>query len=215
LIGVRLGILTGLRAEARIADRLGARIEIGGGTRAGADRAASRLIEAGVDALLSFGLAGGLDPALASGAMIVPWAVMLQDGRPIACAPELVHWLGGATVMHIADHAGVIATRAEKAAVFAASGAAAVDLESGPLALAAEAAGLPFAVLRAVCDPAGRDLPPAALAALNAGGGVRLLHVAGALLRRPAQLPDLLQLAADAAKANAALQHFVTAKEAE
>ncbi len=48
----------------------------------------------------------------------------------------------------------VLASRAAKAAAWTATAALAVDLESGAVAQAARARGLPFAVLRAVCDPA-------------------------------------------------------------
>ena len=57
--------LAGLAAEARIAARLGLPVAIGGGTATGAAQAAERLAP-DVSALLSFGLAGGLDPDLAA-----------------------------------------------------------------------------------------------------------------------------------------------------
>jgi adenosylhomocysteine nucleosidase len=64
---------------------------------------------------------------------------------------------------------------------------------------------LPFAVLRAVCDPAQRGLPPAALATLDAGGGIRFARVLGSVAARPWQIPALLRLALDAALARRAL----------
>jgi adenosylhomocysteine nucleosidase len=105
----------------------------------------------------------------------------------------------------------VVAEAAAKAALFAGTGACAVDLESGAVARVAARHGLPFAVLRAVCDPAGRTLPPAALVALDAGGAIVPLRVALALLRRPNQLPALLALAHDAAAARRALHARVQA----
>ena len=96
---------------------------------------------------------------------------------------------------------GVLATAAEKAALRRATGADAVDLESA----AAARAGIPFAALRAICDPAARDLPHAALVALDARGRIGALHVLAAVLARPAELPALLRLAGDAARARRAL----------
>ena len=71
--------------------------------------------------------------------------------------------------------------------------------------------GLPFAVLRVICDPAERDLPPAALAALDASGAIGLARVVRSVIGRPGQLPALLRLAADAAAARRALARRVAA----
>jgi adenosylhomocysteine nucleosidase len=194
-----LGFVTGLRAEARLL--AGASIAIGGGTPVGARAAAERLVAGGAGALVSFGLAGGLDPALAAGVIVVPRAVLV-DGVHHETAPGLV---GGITHDLIVQTDRVLATVAQKRAVFAATGAVAVDLESGAVAQVAATHGLPFAVLRAICDPAGRDLPPAALAALDTAGAIGLLRVLTSLLRHPLQLPALLRLAGDAALARRAL----------
>ena len=91
-----------MAAEARIVRRLEWRVAIGGGT-AGAHEAARRLIDDGCDALVSFGLAAGLDPALRPGALIVPSLVLVcGDGRRAAMTekstiPEISRMLGGAT----------------------------------------------------------------------------------------------------------------------
>ena len=83
--------------------------------------------------------------------------------------------------------------------------AAAVDLESGAVARIAATHGMPFAVLRAICDPAERALPPAALAALDARGVIGSWRVIASLAAQPGQLPALLALAADAAAARRSL----------
>jgi adenosylhomocysteine nucleosidase len=201
---VTLGIVVGLRAEARLARRLPGRVAIGGGTRAGARQAAERLVAEGATALLSFGLAGGLDPALGAGAILTPGLVLSGDERLVADA-RLIALLGGTPAGSLLDVMAVVADATAKRRLRRESGAAAVDLESGPVALAAEAHGLPFAVLRAICDPAQRTLPPAALAALDAGGGIAPWRVLASLARHPGQLPTLLALARDAAAARAAL----------
>lgn len=186
---------------------------VGGGTADGAAAAAARLIAAGCRGLVSFGLAGGLDPALAAGALVVPRAV-LADGRSYAADAALIAALGGATAEALLASATVLATTAEKGAAWRAGGAAAVDMESGAVARAAAAAGLPFAVLRAVCDPATRPLPPAALVALDTGGAVGPARVALSVLRRPGQVAGLLALARDAARARRALVDAVAAVDA-
>ncbi len=197
-----LGIVTGLTAEARLARRLGATLA-GGGTPKGAARAAATLCDEGATALLSFGLAGGLSDVMQPGDIIVPGAVLTKDGM-FATDDALNAWLGGATGTLFAADA-VIALRTEKRALHARTGADAVDLESGAVAEAAASRGLPFAVLRAVCDPAMSDLPPAALVALDARGAIGMIAVAASLCRAPRQIPALVRLARQAGLARAAL----------
>lgn len=204
----RIGVVVGLTAEARIARRLFTRVEVGGGTVAGAEAAAQRLIGQGARALVSFGLAGGLDPMLRPGAVIVPEAVVTH-GRHLATDPDLNGLLGGVTAHTLLGADGVAAMAAAKRHLFVATDCAAVDVESGAVAETADAAGLPFAVLRAICDPAERDLPPAALCALSDGGAIGLLRVMGSVIAQPGQIPALIALGQDAAAARRALLSWV------
>jgi len=199
----RWGLVTGLQAEARIARPLGA-VAAGGGLPAGAAEAAERLAAQGVAALVSFGLCGGLDPALPPGAIVVPRRVCTAH-RHHATAANIAAALGGWSADRLWAGDAVVATAADKRALFAASGAVAVDLESGAVAAVAERHGLPFAVLRAVCDPAETTLPPAALLALDQAGAIGLWRVAASVIAAPGQLPALLRLARDAGRARAAL----------
>jgi adenosylhomocysteine nucleosidase len=159
-----------------------------------------RLRRQGISGLISFGLAGGLDPALQPGALIVPRAVVLGAEQWNA-DPALSARLGGDTGHAVVGGGEIVATAAAKAALRRATGAAAVDLESAAVARA----GLPFAVLRAVCDPADRDLPHAATAALDAKGRIGALRVALAAVAHPRELPGLIRLTGDAARARRAL----------
>ncbi len=198
-----LGVVTGLAAEARLAGGLGD-VLAGGGTPAGAAREAMELVRRGVSGLLSFGLAGGLDPALTPGTLVVP-ASVLEDGETFATDPALSARLGGITHPRLLAASAIVVRACDKHALHRATGAGAVDLETGAVARAAREAGLPFAVLRAVCDPADRDLPPAALVALDGAGIIGLGRLLRSLAARPDQLPALLRLARDAARARAAL----------
>ncbi|HEX2943211.1 MAG TPA: hypothetical protein VHO91_19320 [Rhodopila sp.] len=197
-----------MAAEARIAERGGYPVRAGGGLPAGAARAAMHLLDNGADALVSFGLAGGLDPALRPGTVVIPTTV-LTASRRFAADPNLIACFGGPTPHVLLAGSAVVAGREEKAALWAATGAHAVDLESGAVAEVAAQHGVPFAVIRAICDPAERTLPPAALVALDAEGGIGPLRVLASVLRRPSQIPDLLRLARDASAARAALVRLV------
>jgi adenosylhomocysteine nucleosidase len=204
VLTARLGIVVGLAAEARIARPLG-ETAIGGGLPEGAEAAAERLVTGGATALLSFGLAGGLDPLLRAGQMVVPECV-LEAGLAYPTDAGLNAWLGGLAVPMLLAGDAIVAGIEDKRALFAATGAPAIDLESGAVARVALRHGLPFAVLRAICDPATRALPPAALVALDGGGAIGLLRVLASVARRPAQIAALLALARDASAAQRALR---------
>ncbi len=179
-------------------------VETGGGFPPGAARAAARLVEKNVEAIISFGLAGGLNPALPPGALLVPRCVL--DGvKRFCCDNALLEILGGANCGAIMAGQRIVQSVAEKSRLFQEVMADGVDLESGSVARVAASAGLPFAVLRAVADPAERDLPPAALIALNSAGDIKVSAVLASVFRQPGQIPVLLAIARDAAKARRTL----------
>ncbi len=205
-----VGFVVGMRAEARLLRPLGGRapVAVGGGTEAGARDAVLRLIRGGVRQLVSLGLAAGLDPRAAPGDVLVPSRVVV-DGRDYPTDPSLRAWLGATPgdgeeggLLH---SRAVVATASQKRALHRSSGCDALDMESGMVAQAARRAGLPFAALRAVCDPASRDLPHLARTALRPNGGLSALAMLASLAGRPGQLPALLGLARDAAAARRAL----------
>ena len=202
---MRVGVVVGLAAEARIARPLGWRVAIGGGTASGALTAAQGLIDEGSDALVSFGLAGGLDPALRPGALIVPCAVIVDEVR-FPTDPGLSRMLGGVTP-HTVVGADAIAVGVEdKRRLHCRTSAAAVDLESGSVARIADSAR--HAIRRAARNlRSGRTQPclrwrwPHSTRAASSACGASSPHLPHGL----AQLPALLALAVDAAAARRSL----------
>ena len=191
------------------AHHLGFRIAVGGGTAAGAEAAARKLVADGALALVSIGLAGGLQPLLLPGKILIPREIVLETGQRFPTDPELCRLLGGATSPAILGGDRVVATMWEKKRLWTLTGGASVDLESGAVGRVAAEYGLPCAALRVICDPATRDLPQAALAALNPGGKVEFMSVLQGLAARPSQTPDLLGLARDAFHARRALVRYL------
>jgi adenosylhomocysteine nucleosidase len=202
--GSRPGFVVGLTAEARVAERFGYPVRVGGGTPEGAAKAAYQLVEQGANALVSFGFAGGLDPALRPGSLVIP-ASILSEGHLYAAEPALAARFGGLTGHCLVAGTSAATNATSKRQLHTATQAHAIDLESGSVARVALAHGLPFVAVRAISDAADRDLPPAALLALDQHGRVDLLRVLASLLRQPRQLPALLRLASDAARARRAL----------
>jgi adenosylhomocysteine nucleosidase len=200
----------GLAVEARIARRAGFSVVVGAGDR----RRTTALVAAamaGADCVVSFGIAGALAPELRPGDLILSAEIVSEHGRwqgePAwrRRLAELARSIGAASVP-VFGAGAILATRADKARLRSALGAPAVDLESDIVAGAAATAEIPFAVLRAIADPAERDIPPAALLPLAADGTPDLALVLASVLRRPRQTAALFRLAREVRRALRALE---------
>jgi adenosylhomocysteine nucleosidase len=206
----RIVAVVGLAREARIAASPAVHPVIGGGAGARLTGALERAVADGARAIISFGIAGGLDPVLAAGACIVGSAATVGVARwptDPDWTEKLVTGLPGAILADVASVDHPIVSVAHKRLLRAAGGAAAVDMESYRAARVAAAHGLPFAILRIVCDPANRALPPAALVGMRNDGTSDVGAVLHALIGGPGQIPDLIRLALDARVAFAQLKH--------
>src|SRR6201996_2268198 len=93
--------------------------------------------------------------------------------------------------------AAPLVTADDKRALHRSSGALAVDMESHIAGAMAAAQRVPFAICRAIVDPAWRTLPSAATAGLRDDGSTALGPILRELIRQPSQLGALLPLAAD------------------
>lgn len=190
----------GLRSEAKAIRRGYPGIEVlaGGGDAARLERELDALLQAGPALVLSSGIAGGLDPALPCGAIVV-------DGDA-AVVGKLMAALPGAIRAPITGQAAIAAGIASKAALRQSTGAAVVDMESHIAARVARRRGAPFAAIRIISDTAHEALPPAALVGMRPDGGVALGAVLASLARHPAQLPALIRTGRHAGLAHKGLR---------
>ena len=210
---VRLGLLTGMAAEARIAAACSCLIGCSGGSPARARAEAERLVAEGATHLVSFGIAGGLDAALEPGAVIVPDAVLASGARRFATdrawRERLLAALPDASCGPLYGSDSLIESVAEKRALYRETGARAVDLESHAVAAAAERLKRPFLVVRAVSDPAERRLPHAVRVGLKPDGSTAVGQVLLDVARRPGQLALLIRTAFDAGTALKSLRALI------
>jgi hopanoid-associated phosphorylase len=201
--------VTGLSFEARIARGNGIKV-VCSNDEGKLATLLDAAIAAGTSGIISFGAAGGLLPSLAAGTWIVAAAIVTERGRfptDSRWSAKIAAALPGATLADIAAVGRPVATASDKQSLLRATGAAAVDMESGVAAAAAAARGLPFAACRIILDAAWVDLPPAALAGIRADGTPDSAAVLSSLMRRPDQLPALLRLARDVHTARTGLRH--------
>jgi adenosylhomocysteine nucleosidase len=171
--------------------------------------AAHRLIERGARALLSWGVAGGLSPALSPGDLLLPLRVIAEEGE----------WNTGAELRARLRHvlaAGALeggdlycsstpVTSVESKRALAARGMLAVDMESAAVATVAQRAGVPFVAVKAICDPATREIPAAALRLLGHDGSLRWRAMPSLLGEGPRTWRDLNALREDLAAARGSL----------
>ena len=210
----RTGFVTGLAREARLLQRhsevqgwvSAGRVACAGADSRRARRLADSLVERGAGALVSFGLAGGLESGRRPGDLLLPQAVLVPGGPAV---PTSNAWRGAIGVL--AAEAGLAVNEepiagsdeelpdaGAKRGLFQATGAIAVDMESHAVALAAQTAGVPFLVLRAVADPAHRHLPRAVRGTIAASGRPQIGLIVARLALRPWEVPPVVGLGREA-----------------
>lgn len=107
--------------------------------------------------LICAGFAGGLDPGLGVGALVVAKNLCSEDllTRAQANASDR----RDVAVGSIVSRAMPVETVGDKAMLFRETGALAVDMESEAIAAVCRAHDVPLLVVRTISDPAGDDLP--------------------------------------------------------
>jgi len=150
-------------------------VVVEGGVGPVAAARAATALPARITLVGSLGFAGGLDPELATGDVIVPSAIVWEEGG-VACRhdvePALVDRLARVLTPVLArpprigtlfSAAAVVADVAAKRAAYERHAAAGVEMEAAALAQHAREHGVPLFALRVVLDPAAlslEQLPP-------------------------------------------------------
>lgn len=197
-------VATGLRKEAAILGGPGVTVVAGGGDGARLERELEAAV-ADATMVLSCGLAGALAPGLKAGDLVLGERFP-GESRGTDVVEMLREQLAGAHIGSIIGSDTIVASVAEKQALYAETNALAVDMESHIAAHVAARHGLPFAIVRAISDTADHTLPPAALVGMRPDGSMALGAVLASLARNPGQLPALIRTGSDAGRAFAALR---------
>lgn len=175
------------------------------GMQAGSD-AAHRVIDAEVDHVVVVGIAGGIDPDLAIGTLVVPASVLhAETGRTHVPAR-----LGEVEPRGVIRSSDEFLTDDDALAALLAAGVVALDMETGAVAEACEARGVPWSAFRSISDrPADGLVDSAVWEMTGPDGGAdpdalrRYLdadpHAGARLARMAADMELAVNVAADAA----------------
>jgi adenosylhomocysteine nucleosidase len=199
-------VVTGTLREAAVLAKAGVDvIAAGSDPETLAQRLATRAHD--VAGLVSFGMCGGIDPALRIGQWVI--GRRLTGAVEAACDEAWVRILAerlpDARLGAFHADGRLFSDSADKGERAWGSAALAVDMESHLVAQAAQAAGVPFAIVRCVSDGADEELPPAVEVMMRANGGVDTGAVLRSVWRKPGQLPHLLGTLTGFARAYVAL----------
>ena len=200
-----LGIVAALEMEGRWIRASEPLVEVCGGGEGRARASTLRLLERGATALVSWGVAGGLDPDLEPGTVVLPDVVDTNGSShpvDVAWRDRLLMRIQGRVAISTSPlvHAThPITAPAEKTELHRQTGAVALDMESAAVAAVANEMGIPFLVVRVVVDAAGVRLPEVALTMCDEGGRLKKRAVFG-LIFQPGEWRGMLSLG----RANAA-----------
>ncbi len=145
-------------------------------------------------------MAGGLDPRLSAGCVVLPREVISRDGARFptdeawrARMSDAVARLRRVAAGNLLTSTAVIDTVADKAAAFRDTGAVAADMESFAIAEVAASHGMPFIAVRVIVDTA-EDVLPAAVVTANVQGRVSIGRLLRGLAAAPTDVVALLRL---------------------
>ncbi|MGH8261573.1 MAG: purine and other phosphorylase-like protein, family 1 [Steroidobacteraceae bacterium] len=200
----------------------GALLAVSGMGCEAAARGALALADAGCGALVSWGLAGGLDPALVPGTIVVPETVLFEGGPALGVSPgwreQVLHELASRIGIGIGSGAGsgtggalltsahALVGAAEKQAAFRRTGAVAVDMETYAIAEVAARRGLPCLAVRVIVDAESDEVPGVLAESANARGRIAVGRLLAGIVSAPAMLLPLMRLAGRYRAARRSLQ---------
>lgn len=208
----RIGFITGIKKESEILRKCTNYphndIVCAGADSKRAYYQASKLVTNGCSLLISFGIAGGLDPALKAGDLVLASSLVDEkhnifnlDQRE---QKKLITHLS--TTFNISNNkifgsTNIISSTKEKQRLFISHTATAVDMESLGVAQAANEKKCPFLIIRAIADTADQHLPTASLRSIDKNGNIKIGTILLDLALNPKDLTGLIKLAFNSRKA--------------
>ena len=172
----------------------------------GADRArnaAAKMIDSGCNALVSWGMAGALAADIEPGSLVIPETVISGEGR---IYPTATKWRNSVIkrlnecptdiyLGQLSDSMHVLTRSSEKYLIRQQTDALAVDMESAAIAETARENHTPFLAIRAISDSSTMSIPDSVTKFTDPYGQVRVPILMLSLLKRPADVLALINMA--------------------
>jgi len=222
-------VVVGMEDERAAAVSDDAEIIVGTANAARLRERLSKVDTSHIKAVFSFGVAGGLDPTLEPGTLLLSSQVLAQNTSSDGALVMQI-WQGDPTMLVTAtlkaaqpghtiplrrgifigtDFEARDNLKAEQVDLHRITGADIIDNESHIAAQFASEHHLPFLSVRAVSDSVNHPLPPAALLPLDpVTGGPDGKAIMNSLLHEPSQIPALMRTAWEYHKAINVLKQF-------
>jgi nucleoside phosphorylase len=172
---------------------------------------ASSMKAAGVDAVLSSGLAGSLNPKHGVLSIVAPMRVgNLRDAQAANVSRSLLELAGnkGASLISALVTANRIIDTAEEKARLSHL-ADAVDMESFYIVCQSEQQQIPVAVIRAISDGSEEEMPIDFERVLTVDGSIRVAPLLQGLIKEPGKIPGLIRFGRQSRAAAEKLASFL------
>jgi adenosylhomocysteine nucleosidase len=175
-------------------------LAVSGAGSENATKATEYLLGKGVDALISWGLAGGLKPGLAAGDVVLAEQLLTDHGAYAVSRSwrkALRKRLADFTRVYdgaLVHSEGVLSRPTDKQLLHDSCAAIAVDRESAAVAEVARKAKVPFLALKVIADTADLRLPAVLSRRLMENGELKLGQLLAGIGARPWQWPATFKL---------------------
>ena len=173
-----------------------------------ASKAADKYLSLNINALISWGVAGALDPEINSGDLVIANSIISKD-KTVQTASEWNKKLSSffsnseQNVLNADISSGneICASIEDKKNLFTNTGAVAVDMESAAIAEIASSNHLDFIVIRSVADKADTAIPEAVLKHTDNLGNPEIFKFISSCISKPKQINEIMILAKSYKKA--------------
>ncbi len=193
--------IVGLQSEAKILRQYGYHhVGISGGDRLTAQKTTEFFIQKQAKSIISFGFAGGLDPSIPVGGIIIPTAIRTIDNLLFDVhqnwRKKIINLMAGIRIYSgtMLGSDNPIIEKKIKANIYHKFGTIGVDMESHIVASICNKNNVPFCAIRVVIDTANTSLSKQTADIMQKDGRISVNRAIKTILNHPSVLKELIIL---------------------